>query len=39
MASEPRLPRARRERPQLPPVDDAPLVQVETQHTQERASA
>jgi ribonuclease E len=40
MASEPRPPRPRRERPQLPPVDDAPLVQVETQHTShERASA
>ncbi len=39
MASEPQPPRARRERPQLPPMDDAPLVQVETQRTsEERAS-
>ena len=33
MAAEPQPPRARRERPQLPPMDDAPLVQVETQRS------
>ena len=39
MASEPRPASARRERPQLPPLDDAPLVQVETQRTfEERAN-
>ncbi|HVG03921.1 MAG TPA: ribonuclease E/G [Burkholderiaceae bacterium] len=31
MAAEATPPRARRERPPLPPLDDAPLVQVETQ--------
>jgi len=31
MAAESAPPRARRERPSLPPLDEAPLVQVETQ--------
>ncbi len=39
MAAEPPPPHARRERPLLPPMDDAPLVQVETQRpSQERAN-
>ena len=39
MAAEPRAPRIRRERPLLPPMDAAPLVQVETQRqSPERAS-
>ena len=39
MAAEPRPNLIRRERPQLPPMDDAPLVQVETQRqSHERAS-
>ncbi len=39
MAAEPRPPRVRRERPLLPPMDDAPLVQVETHGpSHERAS-
>lgn len=39
MAAEPQAPRIPRERPQLPPMDDAALVQVETQRTsQERAA-
>jgi len=39
MATEARPPRIPRERPLLPPMDDASLVQVETQRTsQERAT-
>jgi ribonuclease E len=34
LASEPRAPRAPRERPSLPPLQEGPLVQVETRPTQ-----
>ena len=39
MAAEPAPPRARRERPPLPPLDEAPLVQVETQVVRERRAS
>jgi ribonuclease E len=35
LAQEPRLARAPRERPALPPLEDGPLVQVETQSASE----